>query len=47
MHVGHVGFMQDLDQVVARKKRRATTRVQARAIVGVSLEVIAFTSLAL
>lgn len=41
-HVVHVGFMQDLDQVVARKKRRAATRVQARAIVGVSLEVTAF-----
>lgn len=31
--------MQDQEQLVARKKRRATTRVQARAIVGVSLEV--------
>ena len=30
---------QDQDAVVARKKRRTTTRVQARAITGASLEV--------
>ncbi len=31
--------VQDQDAVVARKKRRTTTRVQARSITGASLEV--------
>ena len=31
---------QDQDAVVARKKRRTTTRTQARSIVGASLEVL-------